>query len=395
MIPAVNGFAAGMEDLEIQKKEKRVYKVVLTGGPCAGKTTVQAMMSTFFENIGWKVYRVPEAATVLLGGGVKFPELNEEEVYTFQENLVRTMLQLEQTFFDLAATCQRNTLVICDRGAMDPSSYMSSEQWERLLKNNNWNNVTLRDARYDQVIHLVSAAQGAEEFYTTSNNHTRMEPVEYARKLDRITQQAWVGHPYVDIIETCTNFNQKVRRAIDAICIKLGLNTGECLLPESIKRKFLVSSLPDDKVFPVFQDFDVVHDYLASSDPKSQARLRRRGQNGHYTYMRTLRKETKINGQVVEVRTNLSEKDYEMLYTQLDHTRQSAYKTRRCFLWHNQYFQLDIYKEPCHPRCKGLILLETYTTKMGDSLERPDFLEIEKEVTGDPFYSMFHLSLKN
>ena len=33
---------------------------------------------------------------------------------------------------------------------------MSSEQWERLLKNNNWNNVTLRDARYDQVIHLVS-----------------------------------------------------------------------------------------------------------------------------------------------------------------------------------------------------------------------------------------------
>ena len=26
-------------------------------------------------------------------------------------------------------------------------------------------------------------------------------------------------------------------------------------------------------------------------------------------------------------------------------------KTRRCFLYHNQYFQLDIYKEPCHERC--------------------------------------------
>ena len=35
----------------------------------------------------------------------------------------------------------------------------------------------------------VSAAEGAEEFYITSNNHTRMEPVEQARKLDRITQQ--------------------------------------------------------------------------------------------------------------------------------------------------------------------------------------------------------------
>ena len=31
-------------------------------------------------------------------------------------------------------------------------------------------------------------------------------------------------------------------------------------------------------------------------------------------------------------------------------------------MYNNQYFQLDIYKEPCHPRCKGLMLLETYTT---------------------------------
>ena len=36
--------------------------------------------------------------------------------------------------------------------------------------------------------------------------------------------------------------------SFQAVCIKLGLNTGECLLPGSIKRKFLVSSLPDDKV---------------------------------------------------------------------------------------------------------------------------------------------------
>lgn len=394
MISAVNG-VQDMEELEGRKHDSRVYKVVLTGGPCAGKTTVQAMMSTFFENLGWKVYRVPEAATILLGGGVKFPDLDEEEVYRFQENLMKTLLQLEQTFFDLAASCRRNTLVISDRGAMDPSSYMSSEEWQRLLSNNDLNNVTLRDARYDQVIHLVSAAEGAEEFYITSNNHTRMEPVEQARKLDRITQQAWVGHPYVDVIDNSTNFNNKVRRAIEAVCTKLGLNIGDRLSPESIKRKFLVSSLPDKKAFPVFEDFDVIHDYLSSSDPKSQARLRKRGQNGHYTYMHTSRKETKINGQVVEVRTNLSSKDYERLYTQLDHSRQSVYKTRRCFLWNNQYFQLDIYSEPCHPRCKGLLILETYTTERGDGLKRPDFLDIVKEVTGDPFYSMFHLALKD
>ncbi|KAJ7377283.1 hypothetical protein OS493_030094 [Desmophyllum pertusum] len=316
MIAAVNGVGR-VNGLDGDKKGRRLYKVVLTGGPCAGKTTVQAMMSTFFE--------------ILVGsGGVKFADLDDQEVYTFQENLIRTLLQLEQTFFDLAATCQRNTLVISDRGAMDPSTYMSTAQWEELLNNNKWNNVSLRDARYDQVIHLVSAAQGAEDFYTTANNQARKEPIQLARELDRKTQQAWVGHPYVDVIDNCTNFNNKVRRAIDAVCNKIGIYTGDRLSPESIKRKFLISALPDVKI----------------------------------------------------------------LCSQLDHTRHSVYKTRRCFLWKNQYYQLDIYNEPCHPRCKGLLILETYTTKFGDDMERPDFLDIAKEVTGDPFYSMFHLSLK-
>ena len=37
---------------------------------------------------------------------------------------MKTLLQLEQTFYDLAGSCQRDTLVISDRGAMDPSSCM-------------------------------------------------------------------------------------------------------------------------------------------------------------------------------------------------------------------------------------------------------------------------------
>lgn len=79
----------------------RVYKVVLTGGPCGGKTTGQSRLSTFFENIGWKVFRVPETATVLLGGGVKFSDLSPVEMFVFQENLLKTMLQIENTFFAL------------------------------------------------------------------------------------------------------------------------------------------------------------------------------------------------------------------------------------------------------------------------------------------------------
>lgn len=42
------------------------------------------------------------------------------------------------------------------------------------------------------------------------------------------------------------------------------------------------------------------------------------------------------------------------------------------------------------------MLLETYTSLEGESLKKsmPQFLNITKEVTGDPSYSMFNLSLK-
>ena len=102
-----------------------VKKVVLTGGPCGGKSTVQAMLSDVFENLGWKVFRVPETATVLLSGGVNFAELSHQQAYQFQKDLLLVMLRIEETFFNLARTEAekgRKVLVIGDRGAMDASA---------------------------------------------------------------------------------------------------------------------------------------------------------------------------------------------------------------------------------------------------------------------------------
>ena len=94
-----------MDDDKIQ--EKKVWKIVLTGGPCGGKTTAMARLSAFFENLGWKVYRVPETANILLSGGVKFETMSEDAREKFQENLLKTMMQIETTFFDLASSSSK------------------------------------------------------------------------------------------------------------------------------------------------------------------------------------------------------------------------------------------------------------------------------------------------
>ncbi|KAK9731567.1 AAA domain [Popillia japonica] len=382
--------------METPRKEKRIYRLVLTGGPCGGKTTGQSRLSTFFENLGWKVFRVPETASVLLSGGIKFGDLKEEEAYKFQENLLKTMIQIEDTFFELAKTCGRHCLIICDRGAMDASAFISKEKWERLMKDNNWNSVELRDNRYNQIIHMVSAANGAEEFYTTEDHSCRSEGVELARELDDNAAAAWIGHPYFDVIDNSTDFEGKMRRMIGSVCQKMAIDTGDRLLQNSRKLKFLVKGpLPSDDVFPRFQDFEVVHTYLHSNSP-NQVRLRKRGQKGYFSYIHTVRRQRQPGGQVVEVKTQINHRDYINMLAQKDKSHFTIYKKRRCFLVNNQYFQLDIYEEPSHPRCKGMILLETYTTLEVTNLGKrlPQFINIEKEVTGDPNYSMYNLSLR-
>ncbi|KAH8390307.1 hypothetical protein KR200_011837, partial [Drosophila serrata] len=448
----------------VSQKEKRVYKIVLTGGPCGGKTTGQSRLCTFFENLGWKVFRVPETATVLLSGGVKFSDLTEKEdpptpttfvykdlpfaapehslidltascprclakaasrpngseAYKFQENLIRTMVQIENTYFELGNSSTRNCLIICDRGVMDASAYISKDKWEKMMAGNKWNPVEMRDNRYNQILHLVSAANGAEDFYSTEDHACRSEGVDLARELDYKSAAAWVGHPYFDVIDNSTNFEAKMNRMIESVCQKLGIDIGDRLQATSRKLKYLgrflngktfyleethferfsfslvVAALPADSEFPPFQDFEVVHHYLQSAGPKVQARLRKRGQKNHWSYIHTQRRPN-VHGQArIEVKTQLTHRDYMNLLAQRDDAHFTIYKKRRCFLINNQYFQLDIYKEPGHPRCKGLVLLETYSSLTGDALKNcmPKFLNIVKEVTGDPDYSMFNLSLK-
>lgn len=381
--------------MEAEQKKRKIWKLVLTGGPCGGKTTGQARLSTFFENLGWKVYRVPETATVLLGGGVNFADLPQYAAIEFQENLLRTMIQIENSFFALAEASERNCLVICDRGTMDASAFVSKEQWEDILSKNLCDEVDIRDNRYHQVVHMVTSAKGAEQFYSIEDHATRKEGLDEARDRDTRAAEAWIGHPYVDIIDNSSDFETKINRLISCVAVKMGIDVGDRLKVNARKVKFVVNTpLPKDFHFPSFRDFEVVHHYLQTASRTMQSRLRKRGRMGKWSYIHTIRKQ--VSGQVIEVKTPLTHRDYTHLLDQQDPLHLTVNKIRRCFLYNNQYFQLDIYKEPCHPRCRGLMLLETYSTLSPQELmdRLPKFLNLDEEVTGDPAFSMFNLSLR-
>lgn len=203
--------------------------------------------------------------------------------------------------------------------------------------------------------------------------------------------EAWVGHPYYDVIDNTTEFENKMRKLTKAVTTKLSISGAEdWLRQDSRKLKFLVIGIIDASKFPSHRDFKVHHDYLPCIPGGPQPRIRRRGRGEKWMYTHTVRRQEKE--EIVETRTSITRQIYDQLLAQADkNNNYTIVKTRKCFVYNNHYFHLDIYESPL----AGLMLLETYSAMSAEELSLPPFLEIQKNITGDPRYSMYNLSRKD
>ncbi len=89
-------------------------------------------------------------------------------------------MYLEDNFIQIAMASDQPTIILCDRGVMDGSAYTEETVWQAILDETGWSTMQLRDRRYEAVLHLVTAAKGAEEFYTNTDNEARYENIQEA-----------------------------------------------------------------------------------------------------------------------------------------------------------------------------------------------------------------------
>src|SRR3972149_3165281 len=190
-------------------------KIVIPGGPCSGKTTSMPYVAEKMEDAGVSVIVVPEVATFIIGSGLQPWKLSKNKIVPFQDLILKTQMRFEDDIFSRAMEIKGGDkrLMLCDRGCMDNAAYMSDEEFAKMLRRNNLKVVDLCERRYDAVMHLVTAAKGAEKFYNL-DNAARTETPEQARALDVLTQIAWVGHPYLRVIDNTTDFKGKMKRLL-------------------------------------------------------------------------------------------------------------------------------------------------------------------------------------
>lgn len=350
-----------------------INKIVITGGPCAGKTTGMSWIQNAFTRRGYTVLFVPETATELISGGVAPWTCGSNA--EFQQCLLSLQIEKEK-IFEMAATTMNaeKVLIVCDRGTIDNKAYMNEEEFAIAMNYIDSNEVEMRDS-YDAIFHLVTAAKGAEEFYTTANNNARTETVEQAAMIDDKLISVWTGHPHLRIIDNSTGFEGKMKRLVAEIASFLGEPE-----PFEIERKYLIEypDLDKLKAMPNCRKVEIIQTYLKSDD--GEVRIRQRGENGNYIYYETSKKT--ISGMKrVEIETRLTKDEYLQRLMDADPEKRPIRKDRYCLVEDNQYFEIDVY-----PFWDDKAIMEIELSDDNANIAFPDYIKVIREVTDEIEY---------
>lgn len=175
-------------------------RIVLTGGPGAGKTAILELVR---HTCCRHVQVLPEAAGILFGGG--FPRSSAVA------NLRAAQRAIFFTQRELEATASAGVVTVCDRGTIDGAAYWPGP-------GDLWTSVGTTRAsqllRYDAVIHLRPPPP--ERGYDHSNP-LRTETAAEAAAIDARIFAAWDGHPRRHVVEATPDFLVKARRALELL----------------------------------------------------------------------------------------------------------------------------------------------------------------------------------
>ena len=86
------------------------------------------------------------------------------------KSICKMQIDFEKYFEEIASFQEKDVLIVCDRGICDNFAYCTKDVKERIMEETGWTYNYICNNRYDLIIHLVTAAIGAEKYYTLENN---------------------------------------------------------------------------------------------------------------------------------------------------------------------------------------------------------------------------------
>ena len=186
---------------DCQSTQHPKRRVVLTGGPGAGKTAVLEIVRRHFcEHLAV----LPESASIIFGGG--FPRWpTDGGRRAAQRAIFHVQTELER----LAEEEKSAAVTLCDRGTVDGAAYWPGSPESFFASVGTTQQEQL--ARYDAVIHLQTPP--LDGGYNRSNP-LRIESAAEAMQIDAVIAALWSAHPRRFVVASSDDFLDKAARAL-------------------------------------------------------------------------------------------------------------------------------------------------------------------------------------
>ncbi len=183
-----------------------IRRIVVTGGPGGGKTTLWRELSKIHAA---RMVAVPEVATLMFRH--VFPQVQSDaERHAVQRAIFEVQRSLEDVH---AGRLQSDQILLCDRGTPDGGGYwpQGHEAFFSAM-NANWQ---AELQRYEAVLFLETAA--ARGLSIAAGNSVRTEDLETAVAIDKRLFEVWSPHPRFVHVVCDQDFALKIERARAAL----------------------------------------------------------------------------------------------------------------------------------------------------------------------------------
>lgn len=360
-------------------------RIVLTGGPGSGKTTVLNSIVNMYTSLGVKVVVVSETATEIINSGIKPFGDDKIEMLDFQKLVLSLQLSKEKIYDEAIRMYQKvhpneDILIIYDRGSIDNKAYITDEEFDAVMQSVCDDDYSTILNKYDLIIDLV----GSKKFYTLENNKARSESADVALTLGEKTLKSWVGHPKVKIVGPKENMNDKVSEVVSYI--------NELLSKKNQKKqaKYLVS-IKDCNLLEISKNgvTAYIEQYYLSSPNNEEKRIRMTILNGCPTYELTVY-EREDNKKILKSSKRIDKKIYDELKEFKLPSSSVIKKYRIYFTFMDTYMHLDLFTDGEEIEEFGYLEINLNDEKI---INIPPFISALKDVSSSPEYDNYSKSL--
>lgn len=380
--------------MSMNNSQNLVNSIALTGGPCAGKTTMLSFLGEWLIKQGMIPIFIDEVATRLQKNGIT-PTTGSLGVDKFEKILLKMQLSDEEIYRNVALEIAENTgkrvVIIQDRSIVDIAAYIGMENLNKYLKEQN-RNLQEETDKFSAAIHLVTAASGAIQAYTTENNAARMETPDEAAARDQQTFDVYLqSMPKGKLFRIANNgsFQRKKLDTLNAVNTVLKLP----LIGEQ-QRKYLINLSDIEKIKKTYGGtvVSIEQIYLKGTEifteRDEERRIRKVSDDKNCFYSISHTRYSEGFKERIKTEKMLTEDEYNKQMENSASRFNKIRKKRICFMHEGEYIEIDVFDKPHFPY--GILEIKS----LEESITKPTIEGIGEEVTGKAEYLNRYIALK-